>query len=305
MRISLSASAEGKTLVPYPVTVLEGPYAISFFSESKGLISRVEVSAKLPEPVEGLPTVTRHSSGPIKATVDAQASDAELDLLSLLQYLESLGGLWLGLRKVHWEEVTRRWLPETPHERSMLELYSSTATQRVQETPQLLDLAVVRSLVSKRAANQWLVIPMAFLRQGIKDLNEDRSTSAFYNFYFFLEDLYAGGKWRSKAAKERFRASVHLSEVSRRAVAFLNSPGQEQNRVGIEQCLTETGLQLRAPDLLDLIVDMRGRLHHFSQQSSQVHAHPLNDRRFRPLAVLSMFVCLNAYPLIERDGKAA
>lgn len=304
MRIALSASATGKTHVPYPVTVLEGSYAISFFPGRDGLIDRIQVSARLRESIDPLPTFTAHSSGPIKATIDAPVSETEEDLLALLQYFESLGGFWLGLRKINWEEPKREWIAETPEEESRLQLFSSSASQRVRETPQLLNLRIVRELMAKRTENEWLIIPMAFVRQGIKDLNESRYTSAVYNFYFFLEDLYAEGKWRTKATKARFRGSAHLGEVAQRAFAFLTSPGQEQNRIGIEECLSETGLRLSAEDLFDLIVEMRGRLHHFSQKSTQMHAHPLNDGRFRPLAVLLMFVCMNAYSLIERDGKA-
>lgn len=303
MRLKLIAKAEGKTAVPYSITVLAGGYGISVFGDPKGMINSIEVSTAIRDQDEELPSITPTPEGPVKAVIRANRTKTQDDLFELLHYIESLGAFWLGIRKIHWETAKREWVPETDDDKRRLTLLSHGIDWSFPEEPQLFSPRIMYELVEDRDRLRYLMIPMAFVREGINDYKRFRFVSAFYQFYFYLEDLYAGGKWKTKAVKAAFRRSPQMREVAQQAVELFSRPTNRSDRIGLEEFLAEQGFKFTAEGILDLIVEMRGQLHHFSQRSPKTHGHPLNQAMFKPLAYLLMHCCMATYPLIIRDGE--
>jgi len=248
-----------------------------------------------------LPSVSHTPAERVKATINAPGGKVGKDLLDLLQYFESLGSFWCGIRRIYWEESKLEWIPESEEERSRLAVYSVQPSHKVEEEPQPLNLRIVRELVEARSDNEWLVIPLAFWRQGMKDMLEGRYISAIHQFYFVIEGLYAKGQWKGRQVKAQFKRSAQMQQVASDALVFFDKPDQSENRTAIDRYLREEGHDYTADGILDLLVDMRGRLHHFSPKSSLNHAHPLNQQEFRPFGVLLNFFCLRTYPKIVGD----
>lgn len=303
MRLKLTASAGGKTLVPYPVTVLADHFAISVYGDESGLLSRIEATTQLQHLGEDLPSFTRTLSGPVKGHVRVPRSDTDEVLVEILQFIESLGSFWIGIRSINWQEAEREWIPETDEDRAELSLFSHKVSAKYEERPHLFDPGMLRSIIENRGELEKFVLPLAFVRDGINEYKRMRYISAFYNFYFYLEDLYAEGKWRTRQVKERFLTSAHLGEVAKAAVLSFSKASQQRERESLEESLIEHGLAFSAAGLLELVVEMRGRLHHFSQRSSKVQGHPLNQHNFKALAYLTMQFCMSSYPMIVRDGE--
>jgi hypothetical protein len=180
-------------------------------------------------------------------------------------------------------------------------LFSYTATLSYPERPLVFDPASLRELIRDRETNEYLVIPLAFVRDGLNEYKRLRYLTAFYQFYFYLEGLYGDGKWRGHEVEERFLKSSHLPEAEQRTLSVLNKPELQWDRNEIELLLRERGHEFSAEGLIKLTVDMRGQLHHYSPHSSRKSGHPLNQREFKSIAYLAMSLCLGSYPLILRD----
>lgn len=301
MRMMLRAAADGKAAVPYPVTVVSEGFAVSLYGGDDGMIDRIEVSRSVAE--TELPSFTPTPGGEVAAEIQLPSSETEGELISLLQFIESLGAFWLGIRKIDWEEAERKWIPESHEERSRTTVLGHKIRSSFPETPQLFRPRILHDLIQSRERLAYLVIPMAFMREGINEYRRFRFVSAFYQFYFYLEDLYGQGKWRSKAVKDNFLASPQVVEAAEAAVEFFEAEGRKRDRIDLLRLLDEHGLDFTASGLVELIVEMRGNLHHFSQKSSRTHGHPLNQPDFKALALLLLNMCLSTYPLITRDGK--
>lgn len=303
MRLKLTAKASGKTLVPAPVTVLCDPYGISFLPGSDGFVHEIQITKPVVLSKDEIPTTTYTPDEAYVARISTPRSDAEDDLTDLLQYLESLGGFWLGLRNVAWEAAKKEWIPESPDDRRRLGLFSSGTSWSFPERAQPLELALVHRLLADREKNQPYVIPLAFVRDGLNEYKRFRFIMAFFQFFFYLEDLYGHGKWKARQVKEQFLGSSHLKEVSADVLTSLGDPDHRFDRRQIEEHLTDHGLAFDAQGLIELLVDMRGRLHHFSQRDKGTRGHPLNHHEFKGIAFVALQFCLRSYVLIDRDSR--
>lgn len=129
-------------------------------------------------------------------------------------------------------------------------------------------------------------------------MNEYRSfryINAFFNFYFFIEDLYGGGKTKNYHVEENFKRSIHIIEAIKDTIKEFN----EQLNLKRHQTILIDFLELEkltytVEGIISLIVKTRGNLHHFSQKSTQKKGHPLNQRDFETMAYLLMSICIRA-----------
>ncbi len=301
MRLRVSAEAEGKALIPSAVTVLSGEYAVSLFPGDDGLVSRIDVVKKTRAEDAELPTLEPTPDDRIKAHIHIPSSHDEDDLVDVLQHLESLGAFWLGFRRIRWENRKVEWIPETEEDKRRLSLLSHVHKETYKEQPVVPRLEIVGELVGARERNRYLVIPMAFLREGVNEYRAFRYINACFQFYFYVEDLYAEGQWRTKQAKERLLASTHMLKAATKVVTELNTPSSQLERAQIERDLNEKGHPFSPEGLIELIVDMRGDMHHFSQKDPRRRNNPLNQREFKGIAWVMMQFCLFTFVEIVAD----
>lgn len=215
------------------------------------------------------------------------------ELTTLAQHLEAIGSFWFGIRKIHWEQPKRSWIPETPEEKEALKKLPNHFEIKTGENECYTDLnpEMLASIIDKRPVHRHLVLPMSFYREACNDFTEGRYTSAFLNFYFYLDDLYGQGKTKNQAVKQKLKSSKHVRAACTQAIQDFNEDINSPNLVELEQFLNAEKKDLTVYGLIDLIVQVRGNLSHFSQKSSKKKGHPLNQREFRVMAYLLKFIC--------------
>jgi hypothetical protein len=225
------------------------------------------------------------------------------ELESVLQYIESLGSFWLGISRIGWGEAEIRWIPDSDEERESLKV--SAITNKLEyPTPDVPFRAerLGRLLALRRELN-YLVIPMSFYREGRRDFAQHRYVSAFFGFYFFLEDLYGSGKTKNAQVLEAFRTSTQLTRAVAYAHEQFETPAMAQNRHELRKLVTALRCEYSPSGLIEFLVEARGALHHFSQRSTRPKGHPLNQFEWRTVALLGVTVCVALIQLLANGAR--
>ena len=127
------------------------------------------------------------------------------------------------------------------------------------------------------------------------------------NLYFFLEDLYAGGKTKNYQVLEEFKSSAQLSAAVKDAIQeFIGAEMPLHHREALQEYIRLAHVEFSVEGILKLIVFMRGNLHHFSQKSAQPKGNPLNQFWLETLAFLMISICVKLIPKLlfpEESGK--
>jgi hypothetical protein len=218
-------------------------------------------------------------------------------LIDLAQHIEALGSFWLGIKKIYWESPKRRWISETPEEEKDLKFITNDFQRESHENTCYREMApkMLESLVKNRQLHRNLVLPMSFYREGCNEFSSKRYTSSFINFYFYLDDLYGQGKTKNKEVENIFKSSEHIINAFEETIRFFQDEGNSENLEELKEFLEIENKTLSVDGLIELIVQIRGNLSHFSQKSSKKKGHPLNQRDFRSVALLMKSICTSTF----------
>lgn len=240
-----------------------------------------------------LPTVTRD---PSTNMVSIMLRDGELAhrLIDMAQHIEAIGSFWLGIGKVYWERSTRRWIGETPEELDLLKALPSDwkQTRSEKELKMKVTPEILGSIIANRSLHANLTLPMSFYREGCNDFKRGHYANAFVNFYFYLDDLYGAGATKNKQVEERFKGSKHIRAAVQEVIDELVSPGPSENLAQVMMFLRDERKSLSVDGIIELFVQVRGNLAHFSQKSTKKKGHAFNQFDFRGIAYLLQAVCI-------------
>jgi hypothetical protein len=288
--------------LPGPLQLLDENTRVELLGAVGGPITAIRVSQSVPDYRLHLPAFDKTTTPP---TIRFNAPPVEEELLEILWHFESIGAFWLGIQRIHWEVAQREWIPESDDERGQLGFFSMSGGQVIYQparTPIIPPLA--EELLRFRARFTDLVLPMSFFREGMNDYRRHRYINAFVNFYFFIEDLYGQGNTKNRLILRAFASSDELKWAVNKSRADLKGyPDQEHGFQFLCERMNRT-LGEGPDDLLDLIVSVRGNLHHFSGRKSTLKGHPLNHAMFRSIAFLLLGTCMNcATKVLPRAGR--
>lgn len=305
MRFRVSAALDGDGVSPQPFEVMVGDLRVGVLTGDKSVVNGIWVDAPVPDYLQWLPSLTPGDgtrSNPHH--MEFKEPPVGERLLELLQYIESLGSFWLGIHRIEWSTAKREWIAESPEERTHLPVFAISRSMSYERRPLPFEPALLAQLVVAEQSKRWLVIPMSFLREGQNDYEAHRYINAFYNFYFFIEDLYGQGKTKNRQILEMFKSSRELVAAARKA--YSECATDPSKRESLANLMSRVGGTTTPNGLLEFLVAMRGELHHFSRKSTRPKGHPLNHHEFQPLAFFAMAVCLNVVPhLITRAEPGA
>lgn len=240
-----------------------------------------------------LPTVGRDPSTDM-LTIALRDGELADRLIDMAQHIEAIGSFWLGIAKVYWERPTRRWIGDTLEELDILKAlpnewkYARSEKElNMKVTPEILG-----SIIANRSLHANLTLPMSFYREGCNDFNRGYYANAFVNFYFFLDDLYGTGATKNKQVEERLKKSVHVRAAVKEAIDELANPGHSDNLAQVMLFLHDERKTFSVDGIIELFVQVRGNLAHFSQKSTKKKGHAFNQFDFRGIAYLLQAVCI-------------
>ncbi len=290
MRYQLSARVESDSILPGPLDLHDGPILVRLIGEPGGPITQIIVSKVVTDYSDHLPGI---DPSPPVPTIHLSGHPADQELIELLQHFEAIGAFWLGIQRIHWNRAERQWIAESPEEQQALDIYSFGQEFEYPPTETPVFPPVAEELLRFRDRFRHLLLPMSFMREGLNEYRTHRYINAFYNFYFFLEDLYGEGNTKNRLVLRAFQSSQELTWAITEARSALEQPNLLQHVDELREFLKQERCSDDANGLLELLVKVRGNLHHFSQRSSKLKGHPLNHTTFRPVAYLALGTCMN------------
>lgn len=221
-------------------------------------------------------TIEEQDDGKYKLELSGYQSIHD-EAIHTLQTLESLFGL-KGVDKVHWEDAKEEFIPQTEEEEKAISTTEIDISRSYPRRPHewTFDFSSYDWDVVGR-----LKVPLAFFRRGqLQHRNLDYIT-AFIEYYFVLEGLYAEGDW--KKVEERYVESDELVAIADTTLESLSA----EKMAELNAFFDFYGKDKTAEGYLRLITTLRHHLHHyFHEDSSGPHEpNPFDADDYQPVSL--------------------
>jgi hypothetical protein len=195
--------------------------------------------------------------------------------------------LW-GVVDIDIDQAVREFLPETPEETAACQItsirYQRPNREELPLVPNTTDL-LIRCIVSRGKLAPYEV-PLEFQRRGLDDRYRKQYVEAIFNFFFVLEYLFAGGKFRTAQVVENFLASPELlAGLAEARSTFLGAIQSEESAKQFREKYGDRSDE----EVVTAIVELRGKLHH--QSIKRTNWHPALQQEFEMDADFLGAVC--------------
>lgn len=285
MKLELKCKIKSKTYIGISIleTSLNGK-DFSLIPDEKGLLKEIIVRSPIPSSKKIISKITPSESPLAKHEINITLDeDIVNEVKNLLQYLESTLSFSANLEKISWEEPDLKFIPETEQDKADVNILSFSSQKSYPDEEKILTLDAFRDIVLEKGKYEFLTVVKSFYREGKREFNSFRYINAFYNFYFVIEDLYGNGKTKNFDIEKEFKKSSDF----RSFVEWMMTKNLEgRHKKNIEKFLKEENKLFDIDGLIELIVRIRGNLHHFSTKSTKHKGTPLNQQDFESIAFL-------------------
>lgn len=224
------------------------------------------------------PTMEKSDKPGVACDIDLGRAGKHQEIESAARTVWGLVSLFTTI-DIAFDEVDREWIPETDEERQALKLSSfSSKTERYEDEPRTIGFDLIaRAMLAATDAREQEV-PLEFLRRGTIAMHDGEYSLAFYNFFFYLETLFAPGFSSPKQVKAKLWAAKPVQDA---VTAMKRTPPRKE-------FLEPKGKALWAltdQALVDHLVDVRGQLHHHALRRPGVW-HPGKQQAYREEVLL-------------------
>ncbi|WP_271623456.1 hypothetical protein [Bradyrhizobium sp. CCBAU 11430] len=249
------------------------------FGEENGIISSVSVAVRLDDDAS-LPKVSPSNNPNVKLHVDVGKSAHNEEVTDYLMVVQGMMCL-LGTFTIDFNKRQVNWEPENDDERAKLGLFSySVTTDKDVEDQSPFTFDFIARTVFTAASSSHYEVPLTFLRRGLQDVRNDRFIDAFYNFFFFLETQFAPGFSNPKVVVEKLLEASSVKEALQVTRETLS-----KHRGRLPKNVLVPLLTLGDRELITLLVDTRGNLHHHALRRPGIW-HPERPERFEAEALI-------------------
>ncbi len=298
MKLEFKCKVESKTLIGNSIlkTTIEDK-DFTLIPDGKGLLKEIIIGIKLAKPNGIIPKISPSNTPGIKFDLNLNTSNkVRKEMRELLQYLESDLSFYANLKKIYWEDPDLTIIPESEEDKKNANVLSFALAEKEYPDPKkLLTIDTFREIVSNKKKYEFLTIVKSFFREGEREFHSFRYVNAFYNYYFIIEDLYGKGKTRNYAVANELRKN----QTFRGFIDWLIKSGiKGRHKTNIEKFLLEEHKSYDIDGLIELIVKVRGNLHHFSSRSPKRKGTPFNQRDFESMARL--LGCLSKMSILQK-----
>lgn len=304
MRFRLLAEVDGMVFIKDPITLISNDYLYEFFSDTNKKLVKIGISKHVPKEMEdsfGLDI--KPGKGEMKAVFDFKSDDKFYEeLIRKLKELESHLGFSTvgGLRRIYWENPNIEYVPENNSIEETVKASSIKINkQHVDKKFPVSEIFIVE-IIKQIEEQEYLFIPKSFWLMGSNLYKNFQYVLSFYQFYFVIEGLYANGKFHNKDVLKEFRKSSEFNRICNNLLNDLKIKLPEFFQ-RLNQSLTEEGLDYSSSGIQEYIINMRGRLHHYSSKSPLDKPTPMNQDRFKNVAFIMMWI--SSQSILSQAGE--
>jgi hypothetical protein len=305
MKLAVECAADAvHVYVGTGLNVVRGDREYSLAGDADGKLAAVKIVVRVPED-DYVASQVQPGSGDVALQVRIRFPRVYDRLVSEMQVLEGL----LSFRcegqfaRLRWDTPKVEFMPGNEREKAYVAVHGFQSSQEYRDHPIRISEDAWAEMVNTSNRVGDLVVPLSFFREALNDFRQFRYVGAFCNFYFILEDFYGGGKTRNRDVERQFKNSHELRESVRWAMDSCLQ--RKQHRAEVQQLCEEEKKEYSVDGLIELLVRVRGNLHHFSGGSSKRHGTPLNQQDFESVAFLAMGLASRAVAGRLFDSRSA
>lgn len=211
--------------------------------------------------------------------------------IEILQHLESLGAIDKEVSKIDWQNCSIEWIPELPEEDSILPIRKYYRDIEYESKKNILSKDWLFNTIIHRRQCAQLTLPFSFFREGVNFYHNFQYQNAFINFYFMLEGFFGNGvNFKNKIMKFEFSKSEILEYGISESIKHLEKKNDHHHEWLLETC-KENNKNIDKKGIIHLLVEMRGKLSHFSFKKSNRQKNYFNDNEYSSLAFFTMMIC--------------
>lgn len=282
MKYLIEADVEGETAIQQTTSLKYGKREYIFHRNDKGFLVKITIITPAPDPSRFYTELQIGENPGITLGTD---QELHKQLLSELQQMEGLLAFHFRVSRIRWDTARSESVAETDEERG-LGAYRIQTTRFIPEwRAGELKPEALCDLMDQLIEYQNLVVPLSFWRNGNTDLRSFRFINAFFNFYFVLEGWYANGKTQKDQVRKQFTRSGQLKQIIGQILPEHLDSGRSPSQ--LLQALERRKLNSDVNGIIDLLIDTRGEVHHFSERSTRLQGTPLNHDDYEEVAFLA------------------
>ena len=305
MRYRIAAKVTGRIITDKATSAQQGDFVFEFIPNDKNELSQVAISMRVPKSKlkDFENSITKEPGAPLTVTIGGN-EDLYNRLKDQLKTLEAhLAFLTRGaLQRIELEgTIEERFIPETPEEQGLISIVGVSSTREYPIPTFEISGAKLSKFVHMLPILEPLTDIKAFLHNGELAFQNSQYIDAFRSFYFVIEDLYAGGKYRKEDILQEFSKSQELNDISIEALKPHILDGR--HLVNIKDSLSKKGLQFTPEGLQTLILETRGSISHYNNRNRKAVNRPHQQRQFESVALVMMFIA--TYAVGRQEVKIA
>ena len=271
-----------------------GDKEYSIIPNEQGFISHFIIVKKIQNPEEFYSELSPGKEDS-KLTINIKSGIGVVDeLKSDFQYLESSIAFMGSYTKIRWENPIQEWIPETEEEKSKLKIIKLEHKKiGYPQSALILPENDFKEMILDKPKYDSLTILQAFYNDSNNFYNDFKYINAFYNYYFVIEDIYGGNNTQNRLIKKSFKNSTDLKNNIKWVIDTRIKPHKKHNN-NITNFLKDMNLTDTVDDIIDFLIDTRGRLHHFSRKSTLKIGTPFNQSDYESVAYLASGIALRS-----------
>lgn len=284
MKLSVECAVEGQTRLEQSAILTFKDIEYEFV-QTDGLLTSLRITKPMPAGVEYYARYV--FDGAQLSGMDMNGDKGVLaDIMERFKDLESMLGFEFEIRRIDWQTPKLSMVPETPEEQARVELKDFFKLGVPRHKPMTAGHDDLIKLVRRRRLFAPLTIIKSFWREGRNEVEAERYIPAFVSFYFILEALYANGQFGKKEVVRAFEKSAELTDLVRRFIDDQLKGKRANDYAGdIARMLQARNKQLDVHGLLYLLVETRGELSHFVQESRRAYGNPFRNEDYEAIAI--------------------
>lgn len=287
MRYTLRCPVTCKIRLLQPADYIWDELIIRFETDANNLLTHVAVTATEVDSALYACSATADHVADVLRIQQNRDEALHKRMMDALQATESFLCFYGNLEAIHWDAAEARIEAETEEEEGTLNLHSWQVWPAIDDPEVDFSGDQLKGILKQAHKCASLTTTLAFYRAGINDVRRGQNISAFFNFYFVLEGLYANGKFKTDHVKHAFASSAILKGAIQSVVAqpVPKSFGED---LSVPELLKAVRQPNDANGVIHLLVHTRGDLHHHSGTKKTPVGSPLTNERYRSLAQFTL-----------------
>lgn len=224
--------------------------------------------------------------------INFPSQDFIKEQIELLQHVESFGAIDKGIEKIHWQNCSIEWIPETNEEEKILPIRKYNRMIKYESEPKILSKDWLRNCIINKRQLAHLVLPFSFFREGANLYKNFQYQTSFINFYLMLEGFFGNGKdYKNEKIKLEFSKSKILEIAINKTITNLNET-KGQHYEWLEKTCKKYNKNMDVNGVIHFLVEQRGNLSHFSLTNANKQKNPFMEKDYHSLAFVAMMICI-------------